>query len=95
MAFCYFETLQRIGDRHKFLEEETRLKSLQNMLRDVGFQEHLYEDFADDCYMLLRETASASNSSGLLEAFNDEPRSLSIITFLKVNKCTPILLHVS
>jgi ubiquitin thioesterase protein OTUB1 len=74
-----------VGDSHKFLEEETRLKSLQNILKEVGFQEHLYEDFVDETLSLLKETAEATDEGeALLEAFNDFSRSQSIITFLKV-----------
>lgn len=74
----------RIGDSHKFLEEVTRLKSMHNILNDAGFQEHLYEDFADDTIDLLRETASATDGgAALLQTFNDTNRSMSIITYLK------------
>jgi hypothetical protein len=84
VAFSYFETLLRIGDSHKFLEEETRLKSMRNILNDAGFQEHLYEDFAEDTIDLLRETATATDDgAALLQTFNDSNRSMSIITYLK------------
>jgi hypothetical protein len=84
VAFSYFETLLRIGDSHKFLEEETRLKSMRNILNDAGFQEHLYEDFAEDTIDLLRETATATDEgASLLQTFNDPNRSMSIITYLK------------
>jgi ubiquitin thioesterase protein OTUB1 len=92
VAFSYFETLLRIGDRQKFLEEETRLNSLQNTLKDIGFQEHLYEDFVDETLSLLRETAVASdNGAALLQVFNDYSRSQSIITFLKVGTYVSLL----
>ncbi|KAF2397511.1 cysteine proteinase [Trichodelitschia bisporula] len=85
VAFSYFETLQRMGNPHKFLEEETRLKSLRNILNDAGFQEHLYEDFAEDMFDLLRETAAANDGgASLLQTFNDPHRSMSVITYLKL-----------
>ncbi|KAF2433008.1 cysteine proteinase [Tothia fuscella] len=85
VAFGYFETLMRIGDSQKFREEETRLKSMCNILNAAGHQEHLYEDFADDTIELLRETASASDGgAALLQTFNDSNRSMSIITYLKL-----------
>jgi len=85
VAFSYFETLLRIGDSHKFLEEETRLKSMRNILNDAGFQEHLYEDFAEDTIDLLHETTNATDDgAALLQTFNDPNRSMSIITYLKV-----------
>lgn len=87
VAFSYFETLLRIGDSHKFLEEETRLKSMRNILNDAGFQEHLYEDFAEDTIDLLRETATATDAgASLLQTFNDSNRAMSIITYLKACK---------
>ncbi|KAF2674955.1 hypothetical protein BT63DRAFT_449942 [Microthyrium microscopicum] len=85
IAFCYYETLMRTADRVKFLEEETRLKSMQNILKDIGLQQHLYEDFVEDALELLKETASATDEgAALLAAFNDFGRSQSIITFLKL-----------
>jgi ubiquitin thioesterase protein OTUB1 len=87
VAFSYFEALVRIGDPHKFLVEETRLKSLRNILNDAGFQEHLYEDFAEDTIDLLRETSSAADGGAtLLQTFNDTNRSMSVITYLKVRR---------
>lgn len=87
MAFTYFEALQRIGDKNKFLEEETRLRSHRNLLNSVGFQEHLYEDFADTTFDLLRATSNALPTSdggaALLASFNDDTTAMSIITYLK------------
>lgn len=84
VAFSYFEALIRIGDPHKFLEEEARLKSLCNILNDAGFEEHLYEDFMEDTINLLRKTSNARNGSAvLLETFNDMHGSMSIITYIK------------
>lgn len=89
VAFSYFEALVRIGDPHKFLEEETRLKSLCNILNDAGFVEDLYEDFMEDTIELLRKTSNARNGSAvLLETFNDPNGSMSIITYLKACLCS-------
>lgn len=61
---------------------------MQNLLRDIGFQEHLYEDFVEETLDLLRDISVANgNGAGLLAVFNDSVRSQSIITYLKV--CTP------
>lgn len=93
MAFSYFEALMRIGDKRKFAEEETRLKSLDNILNQVGFQEYLYEQFAEETYELLRETAASIGLSDggalLLAAFNDDNRSKSIITYFKAWQSAP------
>lgn len=87
VAFCYFDTLVRTAEPYKFQEEVARLKSFRNVLNEAGFEEDLYTDFAEDVYELLETLASAPVDSGLatvLEAFNDEHRSMSIFTFLKV-----------
>ncbi|OCK83800.1 cysteine proteinase [Lepidopterella palustris CBS 459.81] len=91
IAFTYFEALLRLGDRNRFLEEETRLRSMGNLLNSIGFQEHLYEDFADECFDLLRKTeslVSAGNderaAAELLASFNDVGVSMAIITYFKL-----------
>jgi len=57
-------------------------------LNQVGFQEYLYEQFADDTFQLLQETAASiglpDDGAPLLAAFNDDNRSKSIITYFKV-----------
>jgi len=75
------------------LEEETRLRSLHNLLNTIGFQEDLYEDFADECFELLRKTAASvpaaddSAAASLLTSFNDVGLSMAIITYFKVGYC--------
>jgi ubiquitin thioesterase protein OTUB1 len=77
------------------LEEETRLRSLHNLLNTIGFQEDLYEDFADECFELLRKTAASvpaaddSAAASLLTSFNDVGLSMAIITYFKVGCCQP------
>lgn len=88
IAFGYFEALIHLGDSHKFLEEETRLRSLSNVLNSAGFDPLLYEDFADEAYELLRKVSNAlpaGNADAVLhEAFNDDTLQNYIITHLKV-----------
>ena len=88
MAFGYFETLIHLGDGNKFLEEETRLRSLSNVLNAAGYDAMLYEDFADETFELLRKVASAVQTGTaedvLLETFNDETLQNYVITHLKV-----------
>lgn len=88
VAFGYFETLVHLGDGNKFLEEETRLRSLSNVLNAAGFEPMLYEDFADEMFGLLRKVASSvqdgSAEEVLLESFNDEMLQNYVITHLKV-----------
>lgn len=75
--------------------EITRLKSFHNILTAAGLAPHIYEDFADELYELLRKTAASlpppddGNTTVdvqalLLAAFNDEGTQASIITFLRL-----------
>lgn len=90
IAFCYFETLLRLGDRHKIMAEETRLKSLNNLLNSLGFQEHLYEDFVESTLDLLRQISASipnqDDDAALLAAFNDPEISNGIITHFRVSR---------
>ncbi|KAK5159123.1 hypothetical protein LTR04_005109 [Oleoguttula sp. CCFEE 6159] len=88
IAFTYFEALIRIGDVSKVLEEETRLRSLENVLDVAGYKKEVYEDFEDETFELLQRTAESLQTSDpgttLLHSFNDESIQNSIITHLKV-----------
>ncbi|OCL02684.1 cysteine proteinase [Glonium stellatum] len=101
IAFTYYEALLRLGDKNRFLEEETRLRSLHNLLNTIGFQEHLYEDFADECFELLRKTAASvpaadeSAAASLLVSFNDEALSMAIITYFKLLTSAWIQTHAN
>lgn len=95
IAFGYFEALLKLGDHGKFLEEETRLRSLANMLTAAGFTTWQWEDFADVTFDLIRLTAQSVGSptaeADLLRAFNDELedrgiQSDAIIAHLKVSR---------
>ncbi|TKA71516.1 hypothetical protein B0A55_06112 [Friedmanniomyces simplex] len=87
IGFGYFEALIHLGDSNKFLVEETRLRSLSNVLNAAGFDSFLYEDFADEALDLLRKVATAmhtgSASEVLHEAFNDDMVQNYVITYLK------------
>ena len=99
MAFRYFEILVELGDMNKFFEEETRLRSLANVLNDAGYQSFLYEDFADAMFDSMRTLSAASQSGNAQDAlatmFEDENLQNSIIVYLKVRRqgvlvrCTP------
>lgn len=77
-----------LGDSTKFLEEETRLRSLGNVLNAAGFEPYLYEDFADEMFDLMRRVSNAmsegSGEDALLDGFNDESVQNCIITHVKV-----------
>lgn len=72
----------------KILAEESRLKSLNNLLNSVGFREDIYEDFVDETVSLLRATAASipchDNGDALLTSFNDAGLSNGIITHFRV-----------
>ncbi|KAK5117486.1 hypothetical protein LTR85_008871 [Meristemomyces frigidus] len=88
IGFGYFETLIHLGDSHKFLEEETRLRSLSNVLNAAGFDSTVYEEFADEAFDLLRKVANAlpaGNADVILhETFNDDTLQNYIIMYLKL-----------
>lgn len=88
LAFCYFETLMRIGDKQKFSHEEVRLKSMSRMITDLGHDEHLFEDFVDNTLDCLQQCAVATdNGAQLLRVFNDSTpmnQWQGIIAHLKV-----------
>ncbi|KAF1982881.1 cysteine proteinase [Aulographum hederae CBS 113979] len=85
VAFSYFEALQKTGSKQKFFEEETRLRSLANLFLALGHPEHVYEDFAEETYSLLRTIANTNDDGEtLLATFNDYGTSMSIITHIKL-----------
>lgn len=88
IALAYFEQLLRRGDPSKFHEEAARLQSFDNILRAVGYEKHLYEDFAEAAWDLLNNTALAigmpNAEAELLNTFNDYSASMEIITYFKV-----------
>ena len=86
------------GEKIIYFEEETRLQSLNNLLNNIGVDAHLYEDFAGDTYELLRKLESSTIMEEkvliLMESFNDDMLSASIITYLKVC-CLPSFSQIS
>lgn len=92
VAFGYLERLLHLGDTSKFLEEETRLRSLSNVLNAAGFEAYLYEDFAEELFELMRELGAAlgkGDGDALLhEKFNDESIQNCVITHMKVTLMT-------
>lgn len=81
-----------MGSKSKFLEEETRLRSLTNLMNNAGFDKWSYEDFADETHGLLRKymgLAGTGNVEALLVAdFNNEELQNYIITHFKVGAVT-------
>ncbi|KAK4983262.1 hypothetical protein LTR50_007340 [Elasticomyces elasticus] len=88
VAFGYFEALVHIGDAGKFLDEETRLRSLNNILNAAGQDPYVYEDFTDETFDLMRKI-SASLQTGnadatLLACFNDPVIEQSVIQHMRM-----------
>ncbi|GAB7359809.1 hypothetical protein MBLNU230_g6978t1 [Neophaeotheca triangularis] len=75
IAFGYLEALLNLRDSGKFLEEETRLRSLNNVLNEAGFEQYLYEDYVDEYFTLMRQLGKALQDGDgddvLHNAFND------------------------
>ncbi len=82
-----------MGDRSRILEEQTRLRSLNNLLNRAGFQPIIYEDYVDVTLDLLGElgqlvsspsVAPSTVASTLLERFNSDEISSAVIAYLRV-----------
>jgi len=68
VAFAYFETLIRLGDRNRLAEEVARMTSFNNFLRTVGGYSDLVTDMADEAIDLLRTiSASIADAPGAAE----------------------------
>lgn len=89
LAFGYFELLLRGGSKALTAEYE-RMKSLNELLNKAGYQEYIYEDFADSTFTLLQTLASSAEEQKdwddtlLVTELNDEGTSNAIITHFKV-----------
>lgn len=75
LAFGYFETLLRLGDASKIRAELERLKGCsRTMLDEVGYNETIYGDFADETFDMLEKLASNlpnhDGGASLLASFN-------------------------
>ncbi|KAI9888909.1 MAG: hypothetical protein M1814_006141 [Vezdaea aestivalis] len=88
LAFSYCEALLHHSSPSKILEEETRLKSLNNLLASAGNPLELCEDFVDETVELVHEISNhlsnPSDDAFLVDAFNDIGKSSAIITHVKL-----------
>ena len=88
LAFGYFEALLHHGDSSKIAAEIARLKSLNNLLNAVGYDEFMYGAFVDETLMLLQRTAASipcqDDGAALLASFNDDSMTGAIITHFRV-----------
>lgn len=89
MAFGYFENLFYLRDVLKVQQELARIKSLSQLLQQVGQQEHLYEIFVDATEEVFNQIIQSiqqgvPDESFLVDAFNAEYNSNAIITHFRV-----------
>lgn len=92
IAYGYFETLFHLKDTSKIAEEINRLKGLNSLLDAAGNQEFLYDMFVESTTDLLEVTSEAilqgkSDETFLVDAFNTDSISNSVITHFKVSDC--------
>jgi len=89
IAFTYYEALLREANIAKFDTEEARLMSMANLFNMAGLPTEMIMDFAEDVFGLMQKLAQTLRSGEgnaddvLLQTFNDEAESMSIITFFK------------
>lgn len=91
VVFGYFESLLA-QDLDKVASEKARLQSFNDTLVAVGYDFTMVELFVDETMELLESLHQAIESGGrsdrlLLDIFNDENRSNSIVFHFKV--CVP------
>jgi hypothetical protein len=91
IAYGYFEVLINLGDDYKFLVEETRLKSLANVVASTDYDFEFFNDFAEPVIDLLRKAReglqNGTAETALHETFNDEALQNYIITYFRVRLC--------
>ncbi|KAK6502286.1 hypothetical protein TWF506_002869 [Arthrobotrys conoides] len=90
LAFGWFELLLRTGDAKRIEVEHNRLEALCKMFKDLGMADYLYEDFVAETLKLLKAIGESPvidnpyDDAVLVEAFNEDDISNSIITHLKL-----------
>lgn len=91
IAFCYYETLQKLGDKALVEAEIQRLTSMNAMLEASGFDITIFEDFQDEALQLLRDVAGSiylgpptDSNSIVLQRFNDANSSSPIIYYFRL-----------
>ncbi|KAL5333055.1 peptidase C65 Otubain-domain-containing protein [Aspergillus crustosus] len=89
VAFGYFENLFNLRDPTHAHRELLRIKSLSTLLDQVGVQDTMYEMFVDMTEEVFESVMDAINrgerhDSFLVEVFDDEYKSNSIITHFRL-----------
>lgn len=87
LAFGYFETLLRLGDASKMLDEAARFRAFEALMDAVGIPS-LYEDFIEPTADLLeQQAATLPNHDGgatILALFNEETPASQLTYSFKV-----------
>ena len=89
-VFGYFEILLKSGDLGLVIQEHVRIQSYSEMMKNVGMDYDLLVDMFDNTFDLFREIqkvleAGEANESALMNAFNDEIVSNSIVYHFKAS----------
>ncbi|KAE8147787.1 ubiquitin thiolesterase [Aspergillus avenaceus] len=89
VAFGYFENLFNLRDLLRVHRELNRIKSLNILLQQIGYEEHLYEIFVDATETVFSQISDAiqggvRDDSFLVDAFNNEYNSNGIITHFRL-----------
>ena len=97
LAFGYFETLLRLGNASKVLEEASRFRAFEALMQAVGHAD-VYEDFIQPTADLLQQQAATlpnhDGGASLLTIFNDDGPSSQLTYSFKVghiSNCRPSL----
>ncbi len=87
LAFGYFETLLRIGDASKMVEEAAKFRAFEALMHAVGIPD-LYEDFIEPTADLLEQQAATlpnhDGGAALLAIFNEDRPSSQLTYSFKV-----------
>lgn len=99
LAFGYFETLLRLGDASKMLDEAARFRAFEALMHAVGIPD-LYEDFIEPTADLLEQQAATlpnhDGGAAVLAIFNEDAASSQLTYSFKVGligMCRPTLLN--
>ena len=90
IAFGYFETLRFNGEPFRVQAEIARLKSTDNLLKSVGYDEYSYEGFTEQTFNLLNSISDElanpdEGSQSVFKAFNDQEITSGIIMHFRVS----------
>lgn len=87
LAFGYFETLLRLGDASRMLEEAARFRAFEALMHAVGIPD-LYEDFIEPTADLLEQQAATlpnhDGGAAVLAIFNEDAPSSQLTYSFKV-----------